>query len=113
MRFASISVLAATIAGLTCAAVIRDAPLTAAVIVSTRSSNGLGYTNTTIAVPLDEAYTNKDVLDTVSTLYVDSPAGTTCTAYTDASNQTFTADKPLLLSTNTVVVNLLECCADS
>ncbi|KAI1780098.1 hypothetical protein F4818DRAFT_165431 [Hypoxylon cercidicola] len=98
------------------AAAIGDAWIN---VEASHGGAGSGLTNTTIRVPIDEIYNNKEALSEVSTLYLIGATevaidSITCTPYkaedaTGSHGLPFTVNTPSRLSTNTVVVGSILC----
>ncbi|OTB08729.1 hypothetical protein M426DRAFT_316749 [Hypoxylon sp. CI-4A] len=114
MQFTSFVVAVAALAG-SAIAQSRVAYVTAEIL-----HGGTPDRNTTINVPIDDVYTNKAVLDQVSTLYLigssqDVQADSiTCTPFKsqDGNGQSalpFDINTPSRLSTNTVQVGSIVC----
>ncbi|KAI8627177.1 hypothetical protein F5Y19DRAFT_487128 [Xylariaceae sp. FL1651] len=106
MYFAAFTILAAAFAAAAPACTNPDATI---IIEASHGGAGSDLTNTTIIVPIGPVYTNEQALAEVSSLYLLTPLGTTCTPYanedgTGTDGLPFQVGKPSLLSTNTVVV---------
>ncbi|KAI5862079.1 hypothetical protein GGS23DRAFT_103669 [Durotheca rogersii] len=120
MQLAALFTTALALAGSALAQADRRSNGRAIVVVeASHGGAGNGLTNTTIAVPIEQVYTNPEALDEVSTLYLIDAEGVAvesvvCTPYrgtdgTGASGLPFTNTNPSYLSTNTVVVGSIVC----